>query len=212
MASAFPNSEDDVRSRAGSLGWQLTRYAPNNLAIEGVVIDATLILLDRGAQHAMGWLVASCGDDDGVDRIVRPKSEWLGASRRVGESKLWLHVTDGDRAAAELLAMAPIVPSGLGACVAHFRAGRWVIADDDVLDDTYDFTWQIRGTFPSARSSGYFQIGLGRTNAPGRLGEARHDSSGGAILSSPSGDLYATIYSGALAEELADTLIQPACG
>jgi hypothetical protein len=45
--------------------------ALNSLTIEGRVIDATTIVLHRGAQYASGCLVASCRDDDVVDRIAR---------------------------------------------------------------------------------------------------------------------------------------------
>jgi hypothetical protein len=209
VTSAFPGGEDDVRARAGALGWRLTRYAPNNLILEGRVVDATTIVLDRGAQHAFGWLVASCHDDDTVDRIVCPPPDHLGSSRRVGASKLWLSVTDGERAAAELRAIAPHVDRDLDACVTHLRCRGWVIAAKDCVNDTWDFAWTISGTLPGQRLRCRFHVGAKRPPAAAGGVEPEHAANGETTLSTRSAGLSATIYSSPLAEELADALICP---
>jgi hypothetical protein len=208
MTRAFPGSEDDVRTRAGALGWRLTRYAPNNLILQGREIDATTIELERGAQRAFGWLVASCHDDDSVDRIVRPPPDHLGSSRRIGASKLWISTSDADRAAAELRAIAPHVESDLATCVGHLRSRGWVIAAEDCVDDTWDFAWRIYGTLPSQQLSCRFQVGV--NHSPAAVGSAEQEHSASTTtLSTQSANLCATIYSSPLAEELAEALIRP---
>jgi hypothetical protein len=208
VTSSFPRSEDDVRSRADALGWRLTRYAPSNLTIEGRVIDATTIAFDRGAQHAFGWLVASCRDDDSVDSIVCPPPDHLGSSRRVGTSKLWLSASDGDRAAAELRALAPHVERDLDACVGHLRGPGWVIAAEDCVDDTWDLTWTINGTLPGQRLRCRFNVGANRSPMAVGSSEPEHGAGGETTLSTRSANLSMTIYSRPLAEELADALIR----
>ena len=198
-----------MRTRAGALGWRLTRYAPNNLTLEGHVIDATTIVLNRGAQHAFGRLVASCHDDDIVDRIVCPPPDHLGSSRRVGASKLWISTSDGDRAAAELRAIAPHVERDLDACLGHLRGRGWEIAAEDCVNDTWDFAWTINGTLPSERLRCRFHVGANRAPAAVGSAEPEHSASGGTTLSTQSANLSATIYSSPLAEELADALIRP---
>jgi hypothetical protein len=208
VTSSFPRSEEDVRTRADALGWRLTRYAPNNLTIEGRVIDATTIAFKRGAEHAFGWLVASCRDDDSVDRMVRPPPDHLGSDRRVGVSKLWISASDGDRAAAELRAISPHVERDLDACVGHLRGRGWVIATQDCVDDTWDLAWTINGALPGQRLR--CRIHVGSNRAPMAVGSAEpeHGANGETTLSTRSARLSVTIYSSPLAEELADALIR----
>jgi hypothetical protein len=208
MTRAFPGSEDDVRTRAGALGWRLTRYAPNNLILQGREIDATTIELERGAQRAFGWLVASCHDDDSVDRIVRPPPDHLGSSRRIGASKLWISTSDADRAAAELRAIAPHVESDLATCVGHLRSRGWVIAAEDCVDDTWDFAWRIYGTLPSQQLSCRFQVGV--NHSPAAVGSAEQEHSASTTtLSTQSANLCATIYSSPLIRPPLDSLVCP---
>ncbi len=87
--------------------------------------------------------------------------EWLGASRRLGESTRWIYITDGDFAAAELLTIAPIVQRGPSTPASlTFEAGLGDRGRGQPRTTPTMPAGDIDATFPSHRLRCEFQVGL----------------------------------------------------
>jgi hypothetical protein len=201
MSGALRNTAA-IRQELEKAGWQITLLKEKAIVVEGRALDVTNVFGQRQGLWASISVVRDCVEGDLADRFTLRAETTV--ARRAGGTKVLVTVHDAQRAYEELEHLdVPLRACGSFAEACTLVEARgWRLQTDRCSEDTWDFTWSIRGW----RGDEFLDlfVGFGR----GGAGPAsRVDERGHAWSTSPGAVKCVSVSSTALARALLDVLL-----